>query len=86
MFTSASRSSYSPESRVRTSIASMSSRSFFSSASASARLVRPTLFGGQLVQHGQVVEPLPEFLDPAQLALRVRQLACDLLGPRLVIP
>ncbi len=37
MVTSASRSSYSPDSRVRTSMASMSACSDFSSASASAR-------------------------------------------------
>ena len=43
-------------------------------------------FGGQFVEHRQVVEPLPQLLDAAQLALGVRQLAGDLLGVRLVVP
>ena len=88
MLTSASRSSYSPPSSVRTSIAAMSSCSFLYSASASAsrRPARPTLFGGQFVDHGQVVEALPQFLDPAQFALGMGQLTGDLLGARLVVP
>ena len=45
-----------------------------------------TLLGGQFVQHRQVVEPLPQLLDAAQLALGVGQLAGDLLGARLVVP
>ena len=38
--------------------------------------------GGHLVEHRQVVEALAQILDPAQLALGVRQLAGDLLGVR----
>ena len=73
MVTSASRSSYSPESRVRTSAASMSARSALSSASASARASARAfaLLGRQLVEHRQVVEALPQLLDPAQLPLGV---------------
>ena len=43
-------------------------------------------FGGQLVEHREVVEPLPQLLDAAQLTLGVRQLTGDLLGVRLVVP
>ena len=64
----------------------MSSRSDFSSASASATLVGAALLGRQLVDHRQVVEALPQILDAAQLALGVGQLAGDLLGPGLVVP
>ena len=49
-------------------------------------IVGSAFFGSQLVHHGQVVDALPELLDPAQLALRVGQLAGDLLGARLVVP
>ena len=88
MLTRASRSSYSPPSSVRTSIAAMSSCSFLYSASASASIVAacPAFFGGQLVEHRQVVEALAQFLDTAQLALGVGQLAGHLLGARLVVP
>ena len=44
------------------------------------------LFGGQLVEHRQVVEALAQLLDAAQLALGVGKLAGDLLGARLVVP
>ena len=44
------------------------------------------LFGGHFVEHRQVVEALPQFLDAAQFALGVGQLAGDFLGPRLVVP
>ncbi len=43
-------------------------------------------FLGQFVQDGQIVEALAQFLDPAQLALGMRQLAGDLLCVLLVVP
>ena len=64
----------------------MSSRSDFSSVSASASFVVAALFERQLVVHGQVVEPAAQVLDPAQLPLGVRQLTGHLLGPALVVP
>ncbi len=60
-----------------------------SSASASARAsaaAAPLLLGSHLVEHRQVVEPPPQLLDPAQLALGVGQLAGHLLRVRLVVP
>ena len=88
MVTTASRSSYSPDSRVRTSIASMSSRNCLSSASASATASAPSplFFIGEFVEHRQVLDTLPQLLDATQLALGVGQLAGDLLGARLVVP
>ena len=71
---------------MRTSIASMSSRSDLSSASASATLVGAAFFGGQLIEHRQVIEALPQLLDAAQLALGVGELAGDALGAGLVVP
>ena len=44
------------------------------------------LFGGELVEHRQIVEPTAQLLDATQLALRVRQLTGDLLRARLVVP
>ena len=84
--TSASRSSYSPDSRVRTSSAAISSRSLARSASASARRTRVALVLGELVEHGQVVEAAPQVLDAPQLALGVREPAGDLLRVLLVVP
>ena len=44
------------------------------------------LLRGQLEEHRQVVEALSQRLDPAQLALSVRELTGDLLGSGLVVP
>ena len=86
--TSASRSSYSPDSSVRTSSAEISSRSLARSASASAMAEprRSALVLGELVEHGQVVEPAPQVLEAPQLALGVREPAGDLLRGLLVAP
>ncbi len=89
MLTTASRSSYSPDSRVRTSMASMSSRSFVQlgvGLGSRCSGIRAFFFGGHFVEHRQVVDALAQFLDAAQFVLRVRQLAGDLLRVRLVVP
>ena len=89
MVTTASRSSYSPDSSVRTSIASMSSRSDLQlGVGLGERVVaaRPASSAASLVEHRQVVEALAQLLDAAQLALGVGELAGDLLGARLVVP
>ncbi len=41
---------------------------------------------GELVEHGQVFETLPQFLDTAQFTLRMGELTGDLLGVFLVVP
>ena len=46
----------------------------------------PTMLIGLARSEIEVVEPLPQLLDAAQLALGVRQLTGDLLGERLVVP
>ena len=45
-----------------------------------------TLFGGEFVEHRQVLDALAQLLDPAQFVLRVGQLAGHLLGMGLVVP
>ena len=47
---------------------------------------RPVFLGGQLVEHRQVIEALPQLLDAAQLALGVGELTGDALGAGLVVP
>ena len=47
---------------------------------------RAILFGGQFVEHRQIVEALAKLFDAAQLTLGVRELAGDLLGACLVVP
>ena len=41
---------------------------------------------GELVEHGEVLEPAPQVLHPPQLALRVREAARDLLRGFGVVP
>src|SRR6185295_18882050 len=41
---------------------------------------------GELVEHGQVVEPAPQVLDAPELALGMREPARDLLRRLLVVP
>ena len=49
---------------------------------------RPRAFflGGHLVDHRQVVNAVPQLLDPAQFALRVGKLTGHTLGVGLVVP
>ena len=86
MATTASRESYSPESRVRTSISSMALVSAAISSPTSAIDAGVALGLGHLEQQAGVVEPGAQLLHPADLAGDVRQPGVDLLGPRLVVP
>ena len=89
MLTSASRSSYSPdEQRPDLHRLDVLAQLLELGVGLGQRVVaaRPLFLGGHLVEHRKVVEPLPQLLDAAQLALGVRQLAGDLLGVRLVVP
>ena len=86
MVTSASRESYSPLSRVRTSSSSISLRRPSSSRSASARVPGVALLLGHLVEDPGVVQPAAQLLDPAQVALQVGELGGQLLGLLDVVP
>ena len=65
MVTSASRASYSPDSRVRTSSSSIALRSADQLGLGLGAGVGVVLGLGQLEQHGGVVEPAAQALDPA---------------------
>ena len=82
--TIASRSSYSPDSRVRTSCASISFCSEMSSSCASTRVSGSSSPSSNSTL--EVVQPLPDLLDVPEFGLRVGQLAGDLLRVLLVVP
>ena len=84
--TSASRWSYSPDSRVRTSSSPRVLRIDGSSAWASAQGVGVALVLGQLEEHREVVQPAAQRLDPVELTLQVREPAGHLLRVLLVVP
>src|SRR5579859_1965361 len=82
---SASRESYSPDSRVRISSWSISLRSAQVAGRFLARgLV--VLAVGQLEHHPGVVQPLMQLAEPAQLTLQVGEPPGDRLRPLLVTP
>ena len=86
MVTSASRESYSPESRVRTSSSSMTVRMLASSRSVSAVVASSSSSSAISCMRRDVVEPAAQLLDPAQVALQVGQLRGDRLGGLDVVP
>ena len=69
--TSASRASYSPESRVRTSSSSIALCSAVELGLGLGAGVLVVLGLGQLDQHGEVVEAAAQVLDAGDLALHV---------------
>ena len=86
MVTSASRESYSPESRVRTSSSSMHRADAGQLALGLGDGGLVALVLGHLVHQRDVVEPAAQLLDPAQVALQVGQLGGDRLRRLDVVP
>ena len=86
MLTSASRESYSPDRRVRTSISSSAFVTEASSDSASARVSGVVLLLGQLEEDAEVVDAAAQGLGLADLGLEVGELAGDLLRRVRVVP
>ena len=82
----ASRTSYSPDSRVRTSSASTALRILRRSDSASAMRVRVALLLGELEEHAEVVEPVLEVREAVEVTLEQREPAGDARGVSLVVP
>ena len=86
MVTSASRESYSPESRVRTSSSSIAVRMLASSRSVSAVVASSPSSAAISCISADVVEPAAQLLDPAQVALQVGQPRGERLGGLDVVP
>ena len=86
MVTSASRESYSPDSRVRTSSSSIALRRLSSSRSVSAVVASSPSSAAISCISADVVEPAAQLLDPAQVALQVGELGGDGLRGLDVVP
>ncbi len=86
MVSSASRTSYSPDSSVRTSRLCTIVRRRASSALGLGQRVGVALLAGELEEHVDVVEPVRQRGEPLELALQRGEATGDALGVRLVVP